>query len=167
MTQHILAQFYVTDGMREYKSFVEQGVNQTLSEFYDQKFVPAILGSEEFIKKILAPLDDDKINNSIPDVKRVLKAPAIDEIMAKTAAYFDLPLNSLKASIRGHQNWPRALAIFISRRYFGYRTSEISDAFTSISASSIYMLMQRASKLLMSDNNCRHQLELLLKQLIS
>ncbi len=164
-TQHVLSQFGNEEAEQKYKMFVEKGSGQEIFDFYNQKHVPAILGTEKFIKETVAGLSADKINNSLPDVNRVVLLPSVDEIIETTALYFSLPIEKLKRSSRGYHNWPRMISIFISRRYFGYKTKEICDAFTGISSSSIYGVMQRAATLINKENKRFSELESILEKL--
>ena len=153
ITEHIFSQLNKEEAVREYKMFLEQGSEQDLKDFYNQKQIPAILGSDEFIEKMIAGLGDDKLNKSLPDINRMYKPPTLAEIMTITAQTLNVALDTLKLSIPGQNNWPRMLSIYISRRYFGYKMNEICEAFTNISTGSIYTPMQRAEEFISNDIN--------------
>jgi len=109
-TDRILDQFNNREGYYEY---VSCGVDKQIAEIYQRKHCPSILGSEVFKSQCLEKLNWNKINESLPDIKRCKDVLPISDVINKVAIYFNTSSKNIIDSRRGVENLPRILCMTI------------------------------------------------------
>ena len=144
--------------LKNYQAFVEMGNPRDVLDFYSQKHVSPIFGTESFKKKMLATVDDKKKAASSPDIRRAVTKPELGKILEYVAKHYKLQYKILFVSQRGQLNWPRLAAIFIARKHFGYSLSEIAHAFQSISKSTASSALQSVTQRLQAKPELREEL---------
>lgn len=96
-----------------YQQFVAEEESQELAEILGRKKMPSILGSERFVDQIKNRFFADKRHPQIPDAEQL--APEVDAIIAAVCAHYKIERNQLMSTVRGVQNEPRNVAIYLIR----------------------------------------------------
>ncbi len=125
----ILKQFnHQPDRYSGYQSFVEQGVDEELAQFYGKKNMMTVLGSDSFREWAYSIKSDDE---EITRKSRHISNLPVDTIVTAVAEKFDAtPGSILKATRgRGQENIPRWVAMYLCQEMGGYRLAEIAKFF--------------------------------------
>lgn len=138
-TYHILDFF---EDMKDYLKFVDEGVDNELKLFYDQSQLPTILGGIKFSEEKIRSLSDNYKNATYTDINRISKCIGIQTICELTARYFQVETPFLKTSVK-KKNYPRMLAIYLSRNLTVLTHQKISEYFTGITRASLSTILKR------------------------
>ena len=76
--------------LKNYQTFVEMGNPRDVLDFYSQKYVSPIFGTENFKKKMLATVDDEKKAASSPDIRRTVTKPELEKILICVSIHYKL-----------------------------------------------------------------------------
>lgn len=104
-----------TSGQRQtrYRLFVDQEEFDEISRMFDKKKWPSILGTEAFVDRIKARHSADKIHHQIPDSGQL--APGAESIIGAVCSHYGIEPAQLMHSVRGVNNEPRNVAIYLMR----------------------------------------------------
>ena len=143
-TSHVL---YFFNDITSYLEFVEEGVDDELRDFYGQEQLPVILGKEKFSQEKIINLSDDYKISTDTDINRIKKRIDIQTICELTARYFQVETDRLKSSAK-MRNYPRILAIYLSRNLSLLTHQEIAEYFTGIARVSVSTTLKRCDVLI-------------------
>jgi hypothetical protein len=111
-----------------YRSFIDnEALDKNLIKFYSQTSAGPILGDEAFVSTLTLV----KPSMEVPRQAQVAQRPSIFEIISEVSLIFaeaEGVLTTIKKG-KGKSNVPRKMAMYIARKYGGYRLQEIADAF--------------------------------------
>ncbi|MFC1863978.1 transposase [Thermodesulfobacteriota bacterium] len=147
-----------------YRDFVNESDNDDFSAIYKKKKLPAMLGSEPFLKLIKDLYFTDKKHIEVPE-SRIL-APERDKIMAAVCTKYNVPLADLRISIRGQLNEPRNVAMYLMRHLRGDTLSSICKEFGLKKDSSAGSIVDRVKKQILKNRQFRNKVERI-KKIIS
>jgi len=140
-----------------YAKFVAKTDGKELIDTLGQKQMPAILGDEAFIQRIKAGLPEREVNKEIPE-SRVL-TPSRDDIRRTVCDYYSILVQNLNYSRRGHENEPRNVAIYLTRKLRGDRLNDIGDAYRMKTYSAVSSVVERIEERLRKDKMFRLKIE--------
>ena len=170
LTSNILEQIDSRPGLKQlenYQAFVEMGNPQEVLDFYSQKYVAPIFGTEKFKKEMLTAVDDAYKEVCSPDIRRTTFRPKLSELIKCVAEFYAVKPESLFESQRGQLNWAKLAAIYIARKIFGYSLPEISEAFQNSPKSTVSGSVQSAIKLLEKQPERDDELRMIVQHLNS
>ena len=87
-----------------YQQYVVRGIDEEIAKIYNSKSYPAILGSKMFKMQCLEKLNQKKVEESGPDIKRTNAVPTIIEHIKKIATYFDIDVQKIIKCKRVKEN---------------------------------------------------------------
>ena len=151
----ILSHCSASGSIKEYKNFMEAGLDEDLLKIFNSKKLPSILGDESWIEQIKKQYIPDKIDEEVPESKVFLKHyqfQDIDILMKNVADYYGVSLNMLKQSGHGHsENIPRNMFIYLAAIYSGYKDKAIADYIGGLGRSAITKIKKRMNERLKSN----------------
>ena len=136
---------YVT----EYRKFMHEKAEEEISSIFENKKLPAILGSLNFIEWVKKSFYPEKLAYSVPD-SRVL-TPDISRIIKIVSEHYEIDSTEISSNRRGVSNEPRDIAIFLTRKLKRDTLPEIGDAFGMKGYSSVSSAIDRVKKRLLKD----------------
>ena len=135
-------------------------------DFYSKKYVAPIMGSENFKARMLSEIDNKHRASCAPDIKRAVDIPTIEQIIENVAEFYKVPQDSLQITARGQLNWPRMLAMTISRQEYGYGLIEIAEYFQPLSRTAVSNAVQRCKKLLQKNKALENDMAMVKNNII-
>jgi len=126
---------------KRYQSFVENGVDEDLAEFYRGKTLSPILGDEAFKQHILEQHGPD--DPEVSERKRVNKPVSLNKIIGVVTTILDCNRSEVHQSVRGRQNLARMMAIQFAHRCGQMTYREIATALDMNHYSAVASSMRR------------------------
>jgi REP element-mobilizing transposase RayT len=136
-----------------YKDFVNQSDNDDFSAIYKKRKLPAMLGSEVFLKSIKDRYLTRKRHVEVPESK--LLVPEINKIMDVICKKYKVSISDLRISIRGQLNEPRNIAMYLMRHLRSDTLGAICKEFGMKKDSSAGSIVDRVRKQLLKDKEFR------------
>ena len=147
-----------------YRDFVNEPDNDDFSAIYKKRKIPAILGSESFLKLIKNNYFIKKKHIEVPESQ--LLAPEPDKIMSVVCEKYKISISDLRVSIRGQLNEPRNVAMYLMRYLRGDTLSAICKEFGLKKDSSAGSIVDRVKKQILKDKQFRNKVERIKKSII-
>ncbi|MCF8068528.1 MAG: transposase [Desulfobacterales bacterium] len=142
-----------------YKRFVASENSEEISQAFDRKYLPPILGTETFINWVKSSFYKIKRNSEIPASKSL--SPERDSIIKRICRFYDIDREQLLLARRGTENEPRNMAIYLMRVLRGDPLMEIGAEFNLTGYSSVSSIISRVENKLKTDNNFKKRCNLL------
>lgn len=137
-------------GSQDYRDFMDEREDTFITEFYSKKKLDKILGSDLFKRKILlAALENGQADQIDKIQQERLSITDIINIVSKTLGV-DLHNVREKQLGRRQKNFSRRFAMYLCKRYSGYKLEEICKEFNIASINSASNLISRARHELIS-----------------
>ena len=136
-----------------YRDFVQESDNDDFSAIYKKRKVPAILGSERFLKLIKDRYFNKKKHIEVPESR--LLAPEKAKIISAVCREYKVSISDLQISKRGLLNEPRNVAMYLMRHVRGDRLSAICKEFGLKKDSSVGSIVDRVKKQMIKDKQLR------------
>lgn len=146
-----------------YQQFVAQEESDEISEVFDKKKLPSILGSADFFDQIRVRFLAEKKHQQVPD--SVQLAPAIDRIITAVCQHYDIESGQLLRSVRGVSNEPRNVAIYLLRTLRGDGLMKIGALFSMRGYSSASSAVDRIRNQLTTSEELRRRIKTISEQL--
>lgn len=138
-------------GRRNYREYVEEGIEGKIETPLKNLYAQAILGGEEFRKNIRKMLRGQKISDEIVEKKRFLEKRTPEEIIKEVAKAFCI--NGRETLIKGKNKEGRKVAIYLIQRYSGLSNREIGNIFGGIHYSSVSKISERLEREMARDKD--------------
>ena len=138
-----------------YRDFVNQSDNDDFSAIYKKRKLPAMLGTEVFLKLIKDRYFIKKRHIEVPESR--LLVPETDKIMAVVCEKYKVSISDLRISIRGQLNEPRNVAMYLMRHLRGDTLSAICKEFGLKKDSSAGSIVDRVRKQLLKHKEFRNK----------
>lgn len=132
-----------------YSDFVTKPDHDDLSAIYGKRKLPAMVGSESFLKLIKDQYFTKKRHMEVPESR--LLAPEKHSIISAVCTAYTVSQSDLQISKRGHLNEPRNVAIYLLRQIRGDTLSAICKGFGLKKDSSVGSIIDRVKKQIRSD----------------
>ncbi len=151
----LLAMFSENDkqARQAYSNFIEEEETEEIKEFFGQKNLPSILGTEEFLNWIQEKFQGLRFHKEIPEA--TILTPDAERIFELVCQAFHVNKGSLLVSKRGTANVPRDISIYLLRRYTNKTLSEIGKYFHLNHYSSVSSVVVRIKRLIDNNNKIR------------
>ena len=159
--------YFGDDGQRtKYKTFVEEGIDKEIEQFYKKlKNIP-ILGADAFTKTVVEKyLKEQHKIDAIPEHKHLI-APIpvnIGSIIQSVASFYCINTDTLLLKQKRNRNQPRAIVIYLSHIIGQYSFPQVSLHFPNISSSGIARAYHRLQMQLKNNEQLRLEIEILEK----
>jgi putative transposase len=136
-----------------YRDFVKKSDNDDFSAIYKRRKLPAMLGSETFLKLIKDQYFIKKRHIEVPESR--LLAPGKDTIISVVCTEYKVPIYDLLVSKRGQLNEPRNVAMYLMRHLRGDTLSAVCKEFGLKKDSSAGSIVDRVKKQIIKDKQLR------------
>ncbi len=111
--------------IEQYKKYMDSGVEKEIKEYYSRRYLRPILGTKEFVRRVVERLGDRaKVDREKPESRQVFSVE-LERIVKATAKYYGKTLGDLRKRRRGEDNEARGMAVYLCRQLGGYRLTEI------------------------------------------
>ena len=146
---------------REYLRYVAQEDTEEIERVYTGKKLPAVLGSEEFIREIREKYSYEKIDTEVPESK--LLVPSQGVIMDEVCREYSVEEQALLQSRRGSANEPRSVAIYLVRHLRGEGLEALAAVFHANRYSTVSSTCTRVEKRMKEERELQGRIEVLKK----
>ena len=137
-----------------YRDFVKEPDNDDFSAIYKKRKLPAMLGSETFLK-LIKDKYSKKRHIEVPQSR--LLAPERDKVMSAVCMKYKVPISDLRISKRGQINEPRNVAMYLMRHLRGDKLNVICKEFGLKKDSSAGSIVDKVKKQIIKDKHLRNK----------
>ena len=127
-----------------YERFVSKQESESIIKHYSKINMPAMIGSEKFIKRVKKKFSKKKKDTEIPESKNL--CPEVIDIKRAVCRHYEIGEAELNKSRRGVENEARDLAIYLLRYVRGERLEKIGEEFNLSNYSSVSNAISRVRK---------------------
>lgn len=149
---------------RLYREFVAQEDSAEISQVFEKKKLPSILGSEGFIDRIRSQFFESKKHVEVPESK--ILAPAREQIKELVCRIYGVSEEDLLKPKRGTFNEPRSVAIYLTRQLRGENLAEICKEYGLKTHSSASSAVERVKAQIIKDRRFRKRVDKLVQILV-
>jgi REP element-mobilizing transposase RayT len=125
-----------------YRRFVQAGVQMKPASPFRSAFEGLIVGGEAFVGRIQSLLSDKASDSGVPDIERLRSTPTLAQIQEKVCDELAIDPRCWAAGRRS-DDASRAIASYLARRHFGYRSKDIAAAFGYASSGGVGQAVKR------------------------
>jgi len=149
---------------KRYKAFVEKGVDEETTVFYQQERNQAIFGVDEFIESLSGKIEEDA---EVPESRLKKRSVSMDDIVSLVAKAFGVEESSILKSRRGRgrKNIARAVSLYLSRKHAGLPLNQIAAHFGLNHYGSVSGIIKRFENELSVDENLRREVDGVIKSI--
>ncbi|MFC1890843.1 transposase [Thermodesulfobacteriota bacterium] len=140
-----------------YRDFVNESDRDDFSMIYKKRKLPAMLGSENFLKFIKDHYFIKKKHIEVPESR--LLAPEKDIIKDAVCMKYNVSISDLQISKRGYLNEPRNVSMYLMRHLRGDTLSAICKEFGLKKDSSAGSIVDRVKTQILKDRQFRHKVD--------
>jgi hypothetical protein len=119
-----------------YRQFVAAGVQEKPVSPFSQAFGGVVVGSETFIARVRAMLSDRENDPAVPELGGLASKPSLETIRETVAEEFGVEVTDWTKGRRS-DDVSRAVAAYLARRCFGYRSKDVAAALGYSSAGGV------------------------------
>ena len=152
------------ESRREYRKFMGEDDGEEISQIFQKKKLPSILGKEEFLYWVKNRYFEGKVHIEVPDSK--LLAPDKERIQELVCRTYGITKGELLKSKRGTFNEPRGVAIYLTRTIRGEGLMDICRYYHLKKYSSASSVVENVKKKLLKDREFRKRVNELSRELI-
>jgi len=149
---------------RLYREFVAQEDSKEISQVFEKKKLPSILGGEDFIDWIRGHFFEEKKHIEVPESKTL--APGREEIKELVCRIYGVREEDLAKPKRGTFNEPRSVAIYLTRQLRGENLAEICREYGLKTHSSASSAVERVKSQMIKDRKLSKRVDKLARMLI-
>lgn len=136
---------------KQYKLFVEEGIDKEIDTFYQKIQHIPILGTEAFTKRISEKyLSDKKIDSEITEHKNLIKKqlPSTADVFQGVAKYYNVTVDDIKTNKHKQTYIPRYVAIYLCVMVAQASLMEVTEFLSTLSYSAVAKTFKRFTLLL-------------------
>ena len=152
------------DSRREYKKFMGEDEGKRISQIFQKKRLPSILGKEDFVYWVKNSFFERKVHVEVPDSK--LLAPDKERIQKLVCRTYGITKGELVKSKRGTFNEPRCIAIYLTRMIRSDGLMDICKDYNLKKYSSASSIVENVKKRLLKDRKLLKRVNELSQRLI-
>jgi len=134
----------LADAREKYIEFIQGEDSSEVADFFFFFNLASVFGSKNFVDWVKGNYYQLKSHNEIPQSRQL--APTIAEIKEAVSQEYKIEEQTLYQTKRGQINEPRNLAIYLSRKGYGFRLDEIGREFGLEKYSSVSSIVVRTEK---------------------
>jgi REP element-mobilizing transposase RayT len=151
------------DRLRAYKRYIGEDEGEKISQIFQKKKLPSILGREDFVYWVKNRFFENKVHNEVPDSK--LLAPDKERIQKLVCKTYGIAKGELLKSKRGTFNEPRGVAIYLTRMIRSDGLMDICKDYNLKKYSSASSIVENVKKKLLKDRKFRKRVNELRQKL--
>ena len=152
-----------TERIRSYRHFVAMEDSEEITNVFEKKRWPSVLGTGDFVNSIRERFFLHKADDEVPQSKEL--APDSGQIKKAVCQSYRINEAELIVSRRGVFNEPRNVAIYLMRRLRGDSLREVAEQFQIPKYSSVSSVIERIKVLFNKDRKLRVRVEKLISDL--
>jgi REP element-mobilizing transposase RayT len=152
-----------TEGMKSYSHFVAMEDSEEITNVFQKKRWPSVLGTEDFVNSIRKRFFVHKADDEVPQSKEL--APDSGQIKQAVCQSYGINETELLVSRRGVFNEPRNVGIYLMRRLRGESLRQIAEQFQMRKYSSVSSVIERMKAFISNDRKLRLRVESLISEL--
>ena len=160
--------YFGDDKIKKYKTFVEEGIDKEIENYYKRNKSIPILGTDTFIKSVTENyLKEEHKIREVPEHKLLLLAQSESaaQIIQKIAKYYCIDEKEIKIKQNG-KNELRMVGMYLLQMIGQYSFVEIASYFTNISASGVSKICKRVSTKINTNLKFKCEIDELKKKLL-
>jgi len=146
-------------------AFMQQEDAPEVTRLFSKKNVPSLFGPENFITQIRERYYLRKNSYEVPESRQL--APDADVVIRAVCDNYNVGLDDLLISRRGHFNAPRNVAIYLLRHLRGDDLNSIKDAFQIKTYSTVSSIVQKTAHLKATNRKIRKDIQSIKKRIIA
>ena len=151
--------------LKAYQRCVVQEDSEEITGLFDSKKLPSILGTESFVDQIKNRFFTDKKHTQVPDSGQL--APTADRTMEVVCRHYGIEISQLMHTVRGVNNEPRNVAIYLIRVLRREGLLSISARFGMRGYSPASSAIERIKKKLITSTELQQRIDAMTCQLTS
>lgn len=133
VTSTLLGQFGPFDAGREYRRFIEQGIDEETREFHEAERMEPVFGDDSFKTAVRARVEAARrhAEREIPDARRLRSRPNLTAITHAAAAAFGVDTSTLTSATHARGSTialARLTALYLARHEGGMSLASIAAA---------------------------------------
>ena len=152
------------ESRKAYKKFMGEDEGEKISQIFQKKKLPSILGKEDFVYWVKDRFFERKVHIEVPDSK--LLAPDKERIQELVCRTYGITRGELVKSKRGTFNEPRSVAIYLTRMIRSDGLMDICKDYNLKKYSSASTIVENVKKRLLNDRKLRNRANELGQKLI-
>jgi len=152
------------ESRREYRKFMGEDEGEEISQIFQGKKLPSILGKEDFVYWVKNRFFERKVHIEVPDSK--LLAPDKEGIQELVCRTYGITKGELVKSKRGTFNEPRGVAIYLTRMIRSDGLMDICKDYNLKKYSSASSVVENVKKKLLKDRKFRNRVNALSQKLV-
>lgn len=129
------------EAISEYRRFVEQRLDEKVSNPFREVKAGTILGEENFVEKALSKLGQQTVSKEISAYHKLSKKPQKEKIIETVARYFRVNVEKVLEKSKG--NMPRKIAVYLAYKCCDCTLQETGDVFGGITYGACGKIIQR------------------------
>jgi len=141
---------------KKYKAYIEMGVDEEIKIFYGKGNIMPYLGSDEF--RAWAYKKRVTKDEEVTEQERFYFRPSMQVIIEKVAKQFDVTSESILKRVRGKENIPRWVAMYLCQEIGSHRLIDIALKFGLKRTGSIPVTLAKLKGLLEKDKELQNKL---------
>ncbi len=143
--------------IKRYKEFISIEDTEEISQVFERKKMPSMLGSEDFIKWVKKIFFIKKRDREIPESKSL--APDTISIIKTVCNFYKIEEGQIFFVKRGTENEPRNVAIYMMRILKGEPLLKIGSDFKLSKHSSVSSVIERTRQKIQKDKKFKKRIE--------
>jgi len=152
------------ESRREYRKFMGEDEGEEISQIFQGKKLPSILGKEDFVYWVKNRFFERKVHIEVPDSK--LLAPDKEGIQELVCRTYGITKGELVKTKRGTFNEPRGVAIYLTRMIRSDGLMDICKDYNLKKYSSASSVVENVKKKLLKDRKFRNRVNALSQKLV-
>lgn len=138
---------------RRYRSFVEQGIDEDVQQFYSGKYFSSMLGGDTFKQKILE--HHGQSDPEVPERKRLRKLPSLDQVIDTVTSVVGGDRKRVYEGVRGQRNVARMLVAYFASSSSQLTQRQIAEALGMTHYSAVASSLRRLRQLRERDHRVK------------
>ncbi len=143
------------DSYEKYRVFVGQGVDDEIEQFYSKGNVKSYLGGDEFRDWVYAQRTTADVD--VTEVEKSHFRPEIALLIRNVATEFGVSEESILTGVRGQENVPRWVAMYVCQEKGGHRLMGIARKFGLKRSGGVSSVVGKLRKAMLSDQELREK----------
>ncbi len=143
---------------KRYKAFVEMGVDEETTTFYQKERDQAVFGVDKFIESMAGKIKEEA---EIPESRLNKRSISMVNIVSIVAKAFEVEENSILNSPRGRgqKNTARAVSLYLSRKHADLPLNQIAKYFGLNHYGSVSGIIKRFENQLCIDEDLKNKVD--------
>ncbi len=140
---------------RNYREFVEEGIEKRLENPLKRAVGNIVLGSKEFVEEVMDMIDEDKISEGISNKKEIINTVNPEQVIKEVSKVYKIkPKQITTTGVRNNE--ARNVAIYITKRLCELSNKDIARIYGNIKESAVSKVVVRTEEKLNNNKELKH-----------